>query len=157
MSLQEYTSAKKKLDTHSEGFFTFITQSEELLRKAEKALHLNFPPDYRQFTLDFGTAVIEGIEIYGLTTDNFIDAGVPNVVWFTLNERLESQIRGDLLPIHDTTMGEYYALDFSKLNTFGEPKVVVCLPDLDDSEQSYPIVAENFGAFLLDLAEDLEA
>lgn len=155
MSLQRYNAAKKILDSHEGDFFQFKKQPEALLKKAEQTLSLTFPQDYRQFTLDYGTVTIEGNEIYGLTSDDFINSGVPNVVWVTLTERINAQMRMNLLPIYDTTVGEYFALDFSRLNANGEPKIVSYFPDFEEAEQKYEIIADNFGEFLVELVEEL--
>ena len=46
-----------------------------------------------------------------------------------------------------------YCLDFNKINEDGEPPVVVFVPGVDTEHQTYEIIAEDFGNYLLQVVE----
>ncbi len=45
----------------------------------------------------------------------------------------------------------FFCLDFNQLDEKGEEKVVSFVPGIDLESQSYEVIANDFGDFLLDL------
>ena len=54
---------------------------EELVRRAEQRIGYGFPPSYRCFLSELGTASFGGEEVYGLIAHNLDGFGVPNALW----------------------------------------------------------------------------
>lgn len=55
--------------------------------------------------------------------------------------------------IYDTGSDELFCLDFNQLDYKGEPKVVSYVPGVELENQTYEIIANDFGDFLLDLVK----
>lgn len=123
---------------------------EELVKKAEEALGLRFAPQYSDFLLRFGTAYVGFYEIYGVINEEFSNSSVPDSIWCTLVERREVGLLNHLVIISDTGNGGFLCLDFKKLTTENEPSVVYYQSGLEEEFQTYEVVAEDFGDFLLD-------
>ncbi|APM37705.1 SMI1/KNR4 family protein [Clostridium kluyveri] len=153
MSIENYSKAIKVINANKEHCFFAGNKSEELVSKAEEALEIRFSSQYRKFVLDYGAGSIGAEEIYGVVDDDFDNSSVPNGVWFTLTERQEIQMPENLLVLCDTGSDEFFCLDFNKLNNDGEPPVVAFIPGVDNEHQTYEIIAEDFGNYLLQVVE----
>ena len=150
MSMQDLEKAFKILNQSSERKYISGPKSEELIRLAEKALGLKFPPTYRLFLHKYGCGGVRGLEIYGLTkeySNDFNNLGSPNGIWLTLDERKDDYLPHHFIIISDTGDGYWYCLDASQPNDEGEYSVVVW--GLDMAEKDKEKVAEDFGEFLL--------
>ncbi|MBY5162886.1 SMI1/KNR4 family protein [Salsipaludibacter albus] len=126
-----------------------------LVASAEQALDVAFPPTYRRFVLELGAGSVGGREFYGVTTDNFTSASVPNGVWLTLDERWKFDLAEGLVIIGETGLGEYYVLDTRHRTEDGECPVVLWVPGVSDADGLLTSVAPDFGAFLLDAVEEV--
>lgn len=133
------------IDSNAEDAFFAGAKPEELIRKAEEALGTTFPPSYRKFLRKYGCGNVAGLEIYGLTTDNFQTGSVPNGVWLTLDERKTSKLPSSLVIVSDNGSGGWFALKTDEVDTDGECPVVEKYPGVD----AMPRVSESFGDFLL--------
>jgi len=121
------------------------TKSEYLLGKAEQALGLSFPPTYRAFLSRLGCGDIAGAEFYGVVKDDFVNSGVPDAVWLTLDERKSSQLPKSHILIGSTGDGGYYAIDCSQPSGDGENPVV----EWWARSQKQSIIASDFGEYFL--------
>ena len=119
-------------------------KSEELIKKAEKALNLSFPPSYRNFLKVLGCGNIMGLEFYGLTNDNFVNSAIPNAIWLTLDER-RLGLPNHLVLIYGVGDGSYYAIDTNTKFVGNENPIV----HYSFGEITCRI-ADNFGSFLLE-------
>lgn len=149
MSYENYQKAISIMEEHKESCFFVGRRSEELVSLAERTLGLQFSKTYREFVLKYGAGRFGAEEIYGVTSDDFVNACVPNAVWYTLDERKSINLPPNLLIIYDTGYDFVYCLDFNKLNNEGEPAVVEFAPGFDLSIQTYEKIADDFGDFLL--------
>src|SRR5699024_428696 len=70
-------------------------------------------------------------------------------IWCTLNERLESNLPNHLLVNYDACDDELYCLDFKQHNE--EPKVVLFVTRVPLENQTYEVISDDFGDFLLTL------
>ena len=150
MSLTNYQQAVQIINTDKDRSHFVGPRTDDLISKAEEATGFKFTGMYRDFLKNYGAGSFEGGEIYGIIDDNFEDSGIPDAVWVTLNERRKINLPANLLIIYDIGTGEYYCLDFEKLNNDKEPKVVSFYPGFDLEIQTYEIIADDFGDFLLD-------
>ena len=125
-------------------------KSSELVEKAEVALGLRFPRSYRDFVTKLGCGSIGGYEVYGITTDNFERASVPNGIWLTLEERESSGLPDHLIIVYGLGDGTYYALDTSQTDENGECPIVAW-PVGGTSDTTLEIIADDFGAFILSI------
>jgi antitoxin YobK len=129
----------------------------ELIRKAEQALGLTFPPSYRQFLLDFGTGGFGSLEVYGIVGEDFDKSSVPDGIWCTLDERKNSGLDRRYLLVQSGGDGTYVAIDSGQSDDAGECPLVRLSIDGKPSEH----VGDSFGAWLLDeltwrMSPDLE-
>lgn len=119
---------------------------DALIRKAEAALGLAFPPSYRKFICELGAGNIGPFEVYGLVQDNFQSGSIPNGIWLTLNERSESRLPAHLVLVASTGDGNYYAIDTDAILSDGDVEVVEWNPGASEM-MSGP--TGGFGRFFL--------
>jgi hypothetical protein len=111
MSMREFEKAKE-LFKDSRGISTFVgSKSETLIKLAENLLSIKFPAIYRRFLLEFGAGGVGSFEIFGIVSDDFENSSIPDIVWFTLRERNETNLPKFLLPVFDLGDGELFCLD----------------------------------------------
>lgn len=148
MSLETYQNARAKILNNSEKSFFVGPRSDELISLAEEKLGLKFTGFYLDFLKSFGAGNFGSQEIYGIIGDDFENSSVPDAIWYTLTERREVNLPSNLLIIYDTGSGELFCLDF---NHREEPNVVQYIPGVESNEQTFEVIANDFGDFLLDL------
>lgn len=146
--IRNFEEALEFLRNNESGKVFFSgAKSEELLSKAEEALSLKFSPMYRKFLSEFGAGSCGPVEFLGLIDEDFEDSCVPDGIWYTLNERQSSNLPNKLIVIYETGDGDLYCQDYSNIDEF-EPKIVVYSPGSNIQNQTYEVVANNFGDFL---------
>jgi antitoxin YobK len=124
-------------------------KDEHIIKKAEQALGIEFPPSYRMFLSRHGCGDVFGVEFYGIIDENFTDSRIPDSIWLTLNERGTAGLPASMILISDTGDGGYYAIDTSHRNSTLESPVVQWWSGLHNDKDDGQIVAEDFGAFML--------
>ena len=149
MSIQSYLEAKRLMENNEGSMHWFGKQEESLINKAEKILNLKFPQDYRMFLSDYGAGSFGSSEIYGVFQEDFENSGVPDAVWYTLVIRKDVKMPNYLLAIYGVGDGELFVLNYDKLNENGEPKVTAYSPGYAEDEQTFEVIANDFGDFLL--------
>ena len=127
---------------------------EALIRSAEAALGLPFPPSYRRFVSELGYAAIGGQAIYGVFDNNFVDSRVPDGIWVTLNERKFPNTPHEMIVVGSTGYCSYYVLDTARRTPDGECPVVEWWPGSGDDPGDCKVIAEDFGAFFLMLVQE---
>src|SRR5690625_111709 len=151
MLINSYQKAKKII-TENESLNEFIGgRFEELILKAEQKLNLKFSPSYLDFLKTFGAGNFGAEEIFGVIHDDFENSSVPDAIWYTLSERQVSSLPNSLLVIYDSGSDDLFCLNFNNLNDAREPRIVAYTPGVALKHQSYEVIADNFGDFLLDL------
>ena len=120
---------------------------------AEVKLGLTFTGLYLDYLQTFGAGNFGAQEIYGIINADFENSSVPDAIWYTLTERRETNLPSNLLVIYDTGSDELFCLDFNQLDNNGEPRVVSFLPGVRLESQTYEVIANDFGDFLLDLVK----
>ncbi len=150
----EYYKKALKLIKENEGLLVKTKGAElEVIQLAEKKLGVKFPEVYKQFLKDFGYLNFEALQVFGIVNNELIDeSGVPDGIWYTLDERLRYNFPNELLIIADFGIGELYCLDLSSNNEYG--KVIAYIPGYDDNEQIREVIADNFGEFLYKQIEE---
>jgi hypothetical protein len=138
--------------TRRHGGFFAGPRDESLVASAEAALGLRLPPTYRRFVSELGAGNAGGREFYGVTTDNFTTASIPNGIWLTLSEREQLGLPPEFVIVEETGTGEYYVLDTSRRDGDGESPVVVWVPGRP--RDALEAVAPDFGSFFLAAVED---
>jgi antitoxin YobK len=150
MSLEAYNQAKQIILSNNEQSDFVGPCSKEFIVQAEQKLGLKFTGSYLDFLLSFGAGNFGAEEIYGIISNDFENSSIPDAIWYTITERRESKLPKNLLIIYDTGSDEVYCLDFNKIDN-KEPKVVSFVPGIAIENQTYEIIANNFGDMLLDL------
>jgi SUKH superfamily protein len=151
MSMKDLVEALRLIEENENQADFAGPRDPALIDKAEKALGIKFPPSYRQFLLRLGAGNFGAFEIYGVIDDDWEDSSVPDGIWYTLNEREESDLPRHLLIIAAAGDGPLYCL---KLGKEKEPPVIFYSPGLEEEEQESELAADNFGAFLLEGVRD---
>ncbi|MFC4323312.1 SMI1/KNR4 family protein [Litchfieldia salsa] len=149
MSRETYLKAINLIEQYVENADFMGERSEELIKKAELVLGLEFPPLYRDFIKRYGAGNFGAEEIYGVINDDFENSSVPDAVWFTLTERRDFNLPRNLLVIYDTGMGVLNCLDFNQIKSNGEPPVIEYVSGTNETN----ILVNDFGDFLLSLIE----
>jgi len=154
MSWSNYEKAINLMKQNKDECDFVGERSEILVEKAETTLGIRFSKTYRHFVKNYGAGNFGSQEVYGVTHGDFDNASVPNAIWYTLTERKETDLPDNYLVIYDTGMGDVFCLDFNKLNEENEPAVVAIYLGVAWSEQSFEIIADDFGDFLLEIFQD---
>lgn len=154
MSIEHYELAKSLAKEHSDVIRYMGPASQRLILAAEEVLQLTFPPLYRRFLAEFRYLWCGGIEIYGITSENFIKATVPNAVWLTKEERSKGHLPAHLILIQFLDDGEYAALDTRFSYDPDQCPVIVCAPGVYDLPNKPEKLADDFGQFLLDQVKE---
>ncbi len=142
MSMNDLVQALEII-TKAEGADFEGPKPEELVRRAEEALGVCFPPTYRRFLLRLGCGDIAGREFYGVLGEDFENSSVPDGIWLTLTERRTSNLPESLVLVGATGDGGYYAIDLSQKSERNESPIIEWWPMGKSS-----IVSEDFGQFL---------
>lgn len=152
MSVKAYQEAKQIILNNDIADFVG-GRTTELINLAEEKLGLRLTGLYLDYLQTFGAGNFGAQEIYGIISDDFENSSVPDAIWYTLTERKEINLPSNLLVIYDTGSDELFCLDFNQLDDKGEPKVVSFVPGVELESQTYEIIANDFGDFLLDLVK----
>jgi antitoxin YobK len=147
VSYQDLQKALRIIEERGDGDFVG-PRSERLIELAETALDLRFPPTYREFLLRLGCGDIDGCEFYGIVDDQFVGRSVPNGIWLTLQERIDSELPKWLVIVYSNGMGTYFAIDTSAQTPGGKNPVVS-----RSSDGATRVVASDFGEFFLKTIE----
>ena len=153
MSIENYQKAKEIIFDEADIADFVGGCNEELINLAGGKLGLNFTGLYFDYLKTFGAGNFGAQEIYGIIGSDFENSSVPDAIWFTLTERREINLPNNLLVIYDTGSDEIFCLDYNQLDDNGEPRVVSFVPGVDLESQTYEIIANDFGDFLLDLVQ----
>ncbi|MCK4261291.1 MAG: SMI1/KNR4 family protein [Halanaerobiales bacterium] len=148
--MENYKKAIEIIEQNSD-ISDFVGQcSETIIKLAEEKLGLRFSKMYFHFLANYGAGNFGSEEIYGIIDSDFENSSVPDAIWCTLKERKEINLPNNLVIIYDTGSEEIFCLDFNKLNKENEPAVVVFVLGVDLEYQTYEVIADDFGNFLLD-------
>lgn len=152
MSVKAYIEAKQIM--LNDDIADFVGgRTSELINSAEEKLGVKFSGLYLNYLQTFGAGNFGAQEIYGIISNDFENSSVPDAIWYTLTERKESNLPSNLLIIYDTGSDELFCLDYNQLDENREPKVVSFVPGVELESQTYEIIANDFGDFLLDLVK----
>lgn len=125
-------------------------KSGDAVEKAQKMLQVKFPKSYISFLRIFGAGQIGFHELYGLVDENCLAAGIPNVVWVTLEER-RLGLPSTYVVVEVPGDGVLYCLETSAMNDEHECALIACIPQ---SLAEPHKIASSFGEFFLDCAND---
>ena len=104
-----YEKAKKLIYKNNDLSDCIEGITIELVEKVENLLEVKFPNTYKQYLCDFGALTFGATEIYGIVNDDFVNSGIPDVVWITLKNRKEFNLPKHLIQIYSLGDGtEFY-------------------------------------------------
>ncbi|MEX0676873.1 MAG: SMI1/KNR4 family protein, partial [Pirellulales bacterium] len=124
-------------------------QPQARIASAERALGVAFSPSYKGFLAHFGCGGFNGLEFYGVVKDDFINSGVPDAVWLTLDLRRTAAMPHCYTLVSETGDGGFYAIDTSQENSSGESPVIEWWPGFPEADNNPRVVAADFGTFFL--------
>ena len=120
-------------------------RDEALVRAAEEALGVQFPPSYRRFLREFGAGSFGGQEIYGVIDADFEHSSIPDAVWNTISLRRDEDIPADLVAIYATGDGEQLCVQSGSSET-----MLAIWPGSGDEPE---VIASDFGVWFKELVE----
>ncbi len=152
MSYQNFKKAmelapKCKFYTTDEG------KTKEEIDKAEKILNIKFSKQCREFYEKYGYMSFYGNEIFGIDPDDDSGELEGNSVAYAINDREEFDLPVEWIPFYDFEDGNMAYLDYSTLNSDGEPRVIMAYYNGEEYEIT-EVLAEDFGTFVLGLVEE---
>jgi antitoxin YobK len=153
MSFQDMWKAFDLIEKNSHMADFEGAKSGGLISRAESVLGVGFPATYKAFLSRYGCGDIAGREFYGIIGEDFEDAGIPDAVWITLQERKDSDLPRSLVIICAVGDGTYFALDCATRNEADECPVVAWTPGVAEKQAVEP-VSEDFGNFLRQTIEN---
>lgn len=136
--------AQNPAETDFEG-----PKPEELIQSAEKKLGVVFPPTYRAFLKKLGCGDVAGEEFYGILDEDFENSGIPDAVWFTLEERKTGGLPASYVIISALGDGELLALDTRSAAEGAEGPVLLLPQGYSQPGAVLEQIAEDFGEFFL--------
>lgn len=154
MSMKEYNEAKKIIEENEDMIDAFEGASDVLISKAECALGVMFPSDFKKYLSDYGALDFGSSELYGLFREDFENSGVPDAVWATLHERKLISMPDYLVVVYNSDRGELYCLNYNKLNKENTPVITSYYPGFDEEVQEHEELYNNFGEFILDMVTE---
>ncbi|HVM13156.1 MAG TPA: SMI1/KNR4 family protein, partial [Egibacteraceae bacterium] len=138
--------ARLRIQEHRERCHFVGPRDEAVVREAERALDVRFPPSYRTFVLAFGAGSAGSEEFYGVVEPDF-SGPVPDAVWVTLQERQgPAGLPQTMVAIGHDGMGGTYVMDTAKGE---EPPVEVWQGGASRPGDDLERIAADFGAFFL--------
>jgi hypothetical protein len=156
MSMKDYEKAVQRMSKRPDLMDFVGPRPEEVVRQAEQILGLVFPPTYRRFLLEYGAGGYGYIEIYGIVNNEDLTVkGVPNGIWYTLDERTTSQLPPSYVVIYNDGEGSLACLDCSRQGV--EAPVIEFTPGR--SYNPGDKLMSDFGKFfywLVKLAQEVE-
>lgn len=146
MTVQYVKETLAIINQHQDADF-HGAKEESLIVLAEKTLNVKFPEDYKLFLKELGCGDIAGQEFFGIIDSDFINSSIPDAVWITLQERLESKLPDNYVLIGETGDGDYIALDCNELI---DKKVVLWSPGLFNKKNAFTPYYDDFGYYFYD-------
>lgn len=132
------------MERHAKRVFKGVPVTEALVEKAEQFLGVRFPPDYREFLRRWGWLGVGPLDVLGITSADFENAGAHDAVWFTADARRRIGLPHHLVVIGDSDGDVYYCLDTR--GVVGSPVVV-----WDNiGEEVWGINADSLWDFIID-------
>lgn len=154
MSVVSYEEAKKLMELNKNLLSSIGPKKNEIIKEAEKKVELIFPKDYKMFLSDFGAISFGSDEIYGISKDNLLESGNSNAIYRTITDRVNYKMPKFLFVIYSVGNGELFTLNYNMLNEYGEPKVTSYWPGFDIKAQTFEVIANDFGDFLLETVKN---
>lgn len=142
LSLALELIAKFPADCDFEG-----PKPEELIVKAEEKLGLKFPPTYRAFLKNLGCGDAGGEEFYGIIDESFEESGIPDAVWFTLEERKSGGLPAAYIVISALGDGELLVLDTAGAAEGREGPVLLLPEGYSQPGSETETIAGDFGEY----------
>lgn len=143
-----YNEAKKIMEEHEELCDFVGNFGADIIREVEKRLEVRLPQSYKCFLRDFGAGNFGSQEIYGIVSAEFNAVAIPDVMWLTLNERTNSGLPYELIPVYYDGGESYYCIDTSEIRDDESPIVSI---NMDDFSCNKATLFDSFGEFLLDI------
>jgi hypothetical protein len=151
VSVEDFRTALGLIEANPDACDFVGERAANVVRAAEEALGLRFPPAYREFLLRLGAGNVGSEEIYGVIDENFIDSSVPDGIWMTLRGRREWDLPHAFVVIYFDGGTSYYALDTSRFDETGECPVIAWTPGLSQEGDRLEEISHDFGSFLLEI------
>jgi hypothetical protein len=125
----------------------------EKIKEAEKLLSLTFSKQHFEYYSKVGLLSFYGSEFYGMSNREFSGLPGSNAILLAIADRKEYDLNTKWVPIYFFGDGYMAYLDYSQLNSEGEPAIIMAIYNGDEYIVTEK-VAEDLGDFLLQLVEE---
>jgi len=153
--IMSYQNFEKALELAKQCKFYTIKgeRTDEVVIKAEKLFGCKFSKQNYEFFKKLGYLSFFGNEFYGICKDDFSGEHAGCAIEATLQDRKKLNLPSKWLTLYFFDDGYYGYLDYSQLNEYSEPPVIMAIYD-GKKYITVEKVAEDFGDFLLMLVEE---
>jgi hypothetical protein len=141
--MRDLEEACETIALHPEAADFEGVRTDAIVSAAEEALGIVFPSEYREFLLRLGAGGFKSFEVYGIVNAGLDARGVPNGIWFTLDQRRHG-LPANFVVVGESGDGGLYCLN---LTAPGAP-VVLFWPG-SSARTPWEPVSPSFGEFLL--------
>jgi len=152
MSYQNFEKAIS-LAKQCEGYWDGGGKSVDIVLKAEQLLGIKFSKQTHQYLVQLGFLEFFGVEIYGIIKDDFSGTPTGCLVEAALVERKDSNLPKEWIPIYFFDDGYMGFLDYTQLNEYGEPPIIMALYNGENYNVAKK-VSDDLGDFILKMVEN---
>ena len=128
-------------------------RANEIVAKAEELLGLKFSKQNYEYFKKLGYLSFFGNEFFGICKDDFSGTHAGCAIEATLQDRKILHLPMSWLTLYFFDDGYYGYLDYSQLNEYGEPPVIMAIYN-GEKHIVVEKVSDDFGDFLLGLVEE---
>ncbi|MHB9027007.1 MAG: SMI1/KNR4 family protein [Armatimonadota bacterium] len=150
MSMTEYEQAIQLIQQYPQIGPYMWDCSEADIQQVERALGVTFPPIYRRFVRECGALDYYGFDVAGVIPEALDAFGAPDVLSLTQTYRDDADIPIHLIVIEHPGGDYLICLDTRQRRADGEYPVVTYYHWCTEDSQPNEVLAEDFGAYMLE-------
>ena len=128
--------------------------SDEIIKKAEEELGIAFSRELYEYLREYGYIVFFGYDFYGIIEVDSSGMCQGGIVETAISDRKNYGLPLKWIPILFLDDGYTAYLDYDNLNSEGEPRVIEGIY-MGDKFEMTAVLAEDFGDYILQLAEEV--
>ena len=106
--LESHNRLKRFVDSHKDLFDISGGASDAAIEKAEFAFGSRFPESFADYLREWGALSIGPIEFYGITSDDFVNSGIPDAIWFSSLKHSQGVLPDGLVVVMNDNGEKFY-------------------------------------------------
>ena len=150
VNFKEAMELAKKCDFYGAGKGV----SDEIIKKAEEELGIVFSRELYEYLREYSYIVFFGYDFYGIIEVDSSGMCQGSMVETAISDRKNYGLPLKWIPILFLDDGYTAYLDYDNLNSEGEPRVIEGIY-MGDKFEMTAVLAEDFGDYILQLAEEV--